>query len=177
MDVRLRPVRDEDLPVLFAHQADRVAAEMAGFPSRDEEAFRAHWRRLKADPGVVTAVAEVDGSVAGWLGSWAEDGRRYLGYWFGRAFWGRGVATEALRRFLEGFEERPLFAHVVVHNAGSMQVLAKCGFVEVGRDDEEVLFELTRPTGPGSVPPRPGSAPGSAGTPGLPGDRPRSSPR
>lgn len=156
MDVRLRAVRDEDLPVLFAHQADPVAAEMAGFPSRDEEGFRAHWRRLKADPEVVTAVAEVDGAVAGWLGSWVEDDRRFLGYWFGRAFWGRGVATEVLRRFLDGFEERPLFAYVVIHNVASMRVLQTCGFVEVERDDEEVLFVLRRPTGPGSVPPRPG---------------------
>lgn len=149
MDVRLRPVHDEDLPVLFAHQVDPVAAEMAGFASRDEEGFRAHWSRLKADPAIVTAVAEVDGNVAGWLGSWVEDGRRYLGYWFGRAFWGRGVATEALRRFLDGFQERPLSAHVVVHNVASMRVLERCGFVEVERNDEEVLFELRRPTGPG----------------------------
>lgn len=149
MDVRLRPVRDDDLPALFAHQADPEAAEMAGFPSRDEEAFRAHWSRLEADPEIVTAVVEVDETVAGWLGSWVEDGRRYLGCWFGRAFWGRGVATEALRRFLDGVGELPVFAHVVVHNAASMRVLEKCGFVEVGRDDEEVLFELTRPTAPG----------------------------
>src|SRR5205085_7095250 len=41
--VALRPVRESDLPVLFEHQADPEAARMAAFPSRDRQAFIAHW--------------------------------------------------------------------------------------------------------------------------------------
>lgn len=142
MEVRLRPFADEDLPALFAHQLDPEATAMAGFPARDEDAFRAHWARLAADPTVVTAVVEVDGRVAGNLGSWVEDDRRYVGYWFGREFWGRGIATEALRAFVEDVPDRPMYAHVVPHNAGSTRVLERCGFTPVSRDGDEVLFEL-----------------------------------
>lgn len=142
MEVRLRPFADEDLPALFAHQLDPEATAMAGFPARDEDAFRAHWARLAADPTVVTAVVEVDGRVAGNLGSWVEDDRRYVGYWFGREFWGRGIATEALRAFVEDVPDRPMYAHVVPHNAGSIRVLERCGFTPVSWDGDEVLFEL-----------------------------------
>ena len=143
MDLRLRPFRDEDLPALFDHQLDPEATAMAGFPSRDEVAFTAHWARLVSDPTVATTVVEVDGRVAGNLGSWVDDDRRLLGYWIGREFWGRGVATEALRAFVGTLADRPLYAYVAVHNAASMRVLEKCGFVEGARDDEDVLYELS----------------------------------
>lgn len=143
MELHLRPFREDDLPVLFVHQLDPTATAMAGFPSRDEEAFVSHWAGLEADPTVVTEIVEVDGQVAGNVGSWVEDDRRLLGYWIGREFWGRGVATEALRAFVGTLGDRPLYAYVAVHNAASMRVLEKCGFVEVSRDDDEVLYELS----------------------------------
>lgn len=143
MDLILRPFRDDDLPSLFAHQLDPEATAMAGFPSRDQEAFMAHWARLKADPTISTAIVEVDGQVAGNLGSWVDDDLRLVGYWFGREFWGRGIATQAVRAFVASIPDRPLHAYVAVHNAASMRVLVKCGFVPVSRDDDEVLYELS----------------------------------
>jgi RimJ/RimL family protein N-acetyltransferase len=46
---------------------------------------------------------------------------------------GLGVATAALASFLTLLLERPLCAHVAEHNAGSVRVLEKCGFVAVDR--------------------------------------------
>ena len=45
-----------------------------------------------------------------------------------RAFWGRGVATEALSAFLCVEQTRPLYAGVAKHNVASIRVLEKCGF-------------------------------------------------
>ena len=45
-----------------------------------------------------------------------------------RAFWGRGVATEALSAFLGLEPVRPLYAGVAKHNVASIRVLQKCGF-------------------------------------------------
>jgi len=60
-----------------------------------------------------------------------------LGYWIGRPFWGRGVATEAVRAFLSEHEpRRPLYGHVAKHNGASMRVLEKCGFKYVGENKE-----------------------------------------
>jgi RimJ/RimL family protein N-acetyltransferase len=66
--------------------------------------------------------------VAGNIGSWQENGQQLLGYWVGREWWGRGVATQALALLVDEVSIRPLYAHVAVHNVGSIRVLEKCGF-------------------------------------------------
>lgn len=128
-EVRLRPVTDDDLEVLFAHESDPLAAEMAAFPSRDRERFMAHWAKLLADDTLVTRAIVADGLVAGNIGSWADGGQQQLGYWVGREWWGRGVATRALALMLDEVSVRPIHAHVATHNLGSIRVLEKCGFV------------------------------------------------
>lgn len=126
--VRLRAVEDSDLDVLFDHQADPEAAEMAAFPSRDREQFDAHWAKIRLDDTVVSRTILVDGLVAGGINSWQDDDQRLVGYWIGRKYWGRGVATRALTLFLSDLPGRPVYAHVAAHNAGSIRVLQKCGF-------------------------------------------------
>jgi RimJ/RimL family protein N-acetyltransferase len=71
----------------------------------------------------------VDGGLAGNVVCFDQDGEREVGYWIGREFWGRGVATAALTQFLDEITERPLYAVVAAHNTGSIRVLRKCGFV------------------------------------------------
>src|SRR6266700_2161583 len=46
MTVALREVTKEDLPIFFEHQLDAEATRMAAFPSRDRDAFMAHWARI-----------------------------------------------------------------------------------------------------------------------------------
>jgi len=126
--VRLRAVEDGDLDVLFDHQADPEAAEMAAFPARDRERFDAHWAKIRLDDTVVSRIIQVDGLVAGSINSWQDEGQRLVGYWIGREHWGRGVATNALTLFLSDLPARPVYAHVAAHNTGSIRVLQKCGF-------------------------------------------------
>jgi len=141
----LREVREEDLDVLFEQQREPEGVAMAVFPAREREAFDAHWRRVLANDRNVVRVIEVDGEVAGNIGSWEQDGRRLVGYWLGREFWGRGLATAALAEFVQELEVRPLHAWVATSNVGSTRVLEKCGFVEIDSrttDVEELLYEL-----------------------------------
>lgn len=126
--VRLRAVEDQDLDVFFDHQVDPLAVEMAAFPARDRDRFAAHWARLRADDTLVVRTIVADGLVAGNIGSWPERGRQLLGYWVGRQWWGRGVATQALTLLVHEVPIRPLYAHVAEHNVGSVRVLEKCGF-------------------------------------------------
>lgn len=133
--MELREVSREDLTVFFEHQHDVEAAALAAFPSRDREAFDAHWLRILADPEAVVRTVVVAGEAAGNVVSWRTEEGREVGYWLGREFWGRGHATEALRQFLALVPERPLFAHVAPHNAGSLRVLEKCGFTPIGEAD------------------------------------------
>jgi len=133
-DILLRSVTQADLPIFFEHQSDPEANKMAAFPSRDREAFDAHWAKIMPNESNILKTIEVDGQAAGYLGSWEMEGEREVGYWLGKEFWGKGIATEALKQFLDVVKTRPLFAHVAKHNIGSMRVLEKCGFAIIGED-------------------------------------------
>jgi RimJ/RimL family protein N-acetyltransferase len=150
-EVRLRSVEPDDLPILYEQQLDADATRMAAFPSRDRAAFDAHWAtNILGNPATVTRTIVAEGQVAGYIGSWRQDGVRLVGYWIGREHWGRGIATRGLADFLHLVTERPLYAHVARHNAGSIRVLEKCGFslereesIEVaGEGIVELLFVL-----------------------------------
>jgi RimJ/RimL family protein N-acetyltransferase len=138
MTVVLREVEDTDLPILFAHQADPVGAEMAAFPSRDEPAFMAHWAKILVDPSCTLRAVVVDGECVGNVGSFIIEGKREVGYWIGRENWGRGFATEALTAFLAIEERRPLYAACAEHNVGSAHVLENCGFTYVGPEPDDM---------------------------------------
>jgi len=134
INISIRNLTVSDLPSLFEHQLDPEATAMAAFPSRDKEAFNAHWAKVMANESNITRTIEVDGQVAGYLGSWEMEGKREVGYWLGREFWGKGIATEALKQFLGVVKTRPLWAHVAKQNLGSKRVLEKCGFKVIGDD-------------------------------------------
>ena len=134
MNVNLRNVTVPDLPILFEQQLDPEATTMAAFPSRDRETFDAHWAKIMANESNITKTIEVDGQVAGNIGSWEQSGEREIVYWLGREFWGKGIATEALKQFLDEVKTRPLWAHVAKHNLGSKRVLEKCGFKVIEED-------------------------------------------
>ncbi|HET7807309.1 MAG TPA: GNAT family protein [Gaiellaceae bacterium] len=154
----LRAVEQRDLDALFEQQSDPVASAMAGVPSRDREAFDEHWQRVLANDQNLIRVIDVDGEPAGHVLSWPAEGRRYIGYWIAREFWGRGLATAALTELLGELQERPLHALVSTDNVASIRVLEKCGFVEVGPADDKLadegvpglLYELRDAPPPGS---------------------------
>ena len=145
----LRDVIEDDLPILFEHQRDPVATRMAAFPARDWDAFMAHWRgKVLAEPSACNKAILVGNDVAGYIASWNQDDKRLVGYWLGRTYWGRGIATMALAELLAHDTTRPLHAFVAALNVGSIRVLEKCGFRRVGEGHmgedgvEEYLFRL-----------------------------------
>ena len=132
--ILLRDVAESDLPILFEQQLDPEATAMAAFPARDKEAFYAHSRKIMADRSLVFKVVVSDDQVAGSFFSWEMEGNWEVGYWLGREFWGKGIATRALAEYLKSTTTRPLSAHVAKHNIGSRRVLEKCGFTVTGED-------------------------------------------
>lgn len=142
MDEMLRDVDWGDLPIFFEHQRDPEANRMAGFPARERDVFMAHWRENVLGVGANRKkTIVVDGRVAGNVVSWEQAGKRLVGYWLGRDFWGRGLATAALSEFLVYESARPLYAYVAPHNIGSIRVLEKCGFRRVDGVEND-LFRL-----------------------------------
>ncbi len=68
-----------------------------------------------------------------------------VGYWLGEPFWGRGIATRAVRALSEWvFATTPLvrlYAHVFDWNPASARVLEKAGFTLEGRMRRSVIKE------------------------------------
>jgi len=152
--VSLRPVATDDLPIFFVHQLDPEATRLAAFPSRDREAFFTHWTtNILGNPTAVSRTILAGDRVAGNIGAWtdATSHDRLVGYWLGREFWGRGIASAAMAQFLRFEATRPLGAHVAKHNLGSIRVLEKAGFARVGEEAfslpngarlEELIYSL-----------------------------------
>lgn len=154
-DVVLRDVTEDDLPILFEQQLDPDANRMAAFPPRDRDAFLAHWNRILSDAALIKKTILFEGQVAGNIGSFERDGQSLVGYWIGKQYWGKGIATRALAAFLDHVQTRPLYAHVAKHNVASIRVLEKCGFTRCGEtrgdagglgdDVKEVILALGAP--------------------------------
>ena len=138
----LRDVIETDLQIFYLQQLDPEATRMAAFPSRDREAFMAHWKKILADETNVLRTIVYEDQVVGNIVSFLMEGHREVGYWIGREFWGRGIATRALELFLEQVRQRPLYAYVAKHNIGSCRVLEKCGFVRASEHEEDYILRL-----------------------------------
>ncbi len=127
--VCLRDVGPADLEVFFAQEHDPEAARRSKFPPREREAFMTHWTtKVLGDPTVFVQAVTVDGELAGNVVAWWHDDRRFIGYWLGREYWGRGIGTRALALFLAREKTRPLHADPFAGNTGSVRLLEKHGF-------------------------------------------------
>jgi RimJ/RimL family protein N-acetyltransferase len=135
MAITLRRLADSDLDTLFVWESDPRAVEMAAFtradPS-DRAAFDAHYARIRNDPACMLRAIDDDGEFVGTVGSYTTEGERQVTYWIAPSRWGEGLASRALRAYLELESTRPIFGRVAEHNAASAKVLARAGFVEVG---------------------------------------------
>ena len=136
-EVLLRDVTEGDLPIFFEQQLDPNANRMAAFTARDPadwDAFTARWTRILGDETITKKTILFDGHVAGNIVSFEQSGEREVGYWIGKEYWGKGVATRALSTFLGHVKTRPLYAHAAKDNIASIRVLEKCGFEISGED-------------------------------------------
>jgi ribosomal-protein-alanine N-acetyltransferase len=96
------------------------------------------WSR-KRSPETVFAIA-VDGAAVGSIGflvgADVERVSAEMGYWLGEAFWGRGIATEALvamtKYAIDTHHLTRVFALPFASNAASCRVLEKAGFALEG---------------------------------------------
>ena len=77
-----------------------------------------------------------EGQVAGHIACYPDGENMEVTYWLGREFWGRGLATQALKRMLHLVVDRPIFARAAADNIGSIRVLQKCGFKIIGTNKD-----------------------------------------
>ena len=136
-DVALRPVEDRDLDALFEQMRDPEAVRMAAFTPEDPSdraAFDAHQARVRTAPGITHRPVTCDGQLVGTIASFPIEGRTEITYWIDRAAWGRGIATQAVALLLDLVPDRPVYARAASDNAGSLRVLHKSGFHDIGTE-------------------------------------------
>lgn len=146
--LRLRPLRPGDLARITALADDaEIAARTAAIPHPYKPHHAEYWltnSRAERERGEAVTYAIADRETDAFLGgvsltlmAGAEKGV-ILGYWLGRASWGQGLATEAVRRVLHfaftDLDRVSAYALVIPGNAASFGVLAKLGFEPCATD-------------------------------------------
>ncbi len=147
---RLRRWRWGDQAALIRHADDRAVwlNLRNSFPHPYTVADAESWlRRIVGVTPATNFAIEVDGEAAGSVGLTLQadvyGGCAEIGYWLGRAHWGRQIGTEAARVMTEyAFEvldQRRVYADVFGWNAASARVLEKAGYELEGRARGAIL--------------------------------------
>ena len=140
--VTLRPVLEADLPILFQQQLEPEAIAMSAYPSKDKGEFMRHWEGILKNKAIVARTIIYKEKIAGHIICWREKYEQQVGYWIGKSFWDRGIASSALADFLQEVKIRPLYAYVTNHNLASKHVLEKCGFTMLDEGTKISVFKL-----------------------------------
>jgi RimJ/RimL family protein N-acetyltransferase len=155
-EIILRPTDVSELERFFTFQLDKEANYLAAFTSKDpadKTAYMEKHIKFLNDPTINTQTIMVNNIIAGSISKFEMEGEAEITYWIDKKFWGKGVATTALKKFLIIENVRPIFGRVAFDNLGSQKVLEKCGFVKIGTDKgfanarqaeiEEFIYKLT----------------------------------
>lgn len=146
MEIALRSLEGRDLDVIFELMRDPESVRMAAFTaddSNDRSAFDAHMAKIMSNPEIRNRAITCDARLVGTIACWVAEGTTELTYWIDRAYWGKGIATRALSLFLDEISDRPIRARAASDNIGSLRVLKKAGFQQIGT---EISFALARAT-------------------------------
>lgn len=155
IEVLLRPTIEQDLDILFTFQLDKEGRYLAAFTPKDpsdKAIYIDKYTKLLNNPTVNNQTIIFDNKIVGSIAKFLMFGDNELTYWIDKQFWGKGIATLALKKLLTIENSRPIFGRVAFDNFGSQKVLEKCGFVRVGTDKgfanarqteiEEYIYEL-----------------------------------
>jgi ribosomal-protein-alanine N-acetyltransferase len=154
--VILRQTEPSDLDFFFQFQLDEEGKYMAAFTPKDphdKKAYLSKFIKLLDDSTINMQTILFEGIIVGSIAKFERESEAEITYWIDRQFWGKGIATTALKNFLIMEESRPIFGRVAFDNLGSQKVLKDCGFVKIGTDSgfanarqaeiEEFIYKLT----------------------------------
>ncbi len=150
----LRDFRPSDAADVHLHLCDWDVVKMIARPP---------WPYTMADAATFVQTAkgraiEFSSEVIGAIGIGESKKGASIGYWIGKAYWGRGLATEAARAVIQDYFEYPtsdrLFSAFVDDNGASWRVQEKLGFEKIGegsvfvvsrgQDAKDIRTRLTR---------------------------------
>jgi len=146
--IRQWTANDLDSLVLHANNINIWNNLRNYFPHPYTAAAAKDWleKNVGASPAINFAI-DLDGEAIGGIGLILNSDvyvmSAEIGYWIGEAYWGKGIATEAIRQMAEYsfyyFDIIRLYAEVFEHNKASMRALEKNGFYLEGVRRKAVL--------------------------------------
>lgn len=81
---------------------------------------------------------EYRGQLIGIISIEDHDNQDTLGYWIGKAFWGKGLMSEAVNELVEEHfdnpQAAPLFSGYAEYNVASWRIQEKTGFSKIGEE-------------------------------------------
>jgi RimJ/RimL family protein N-acetyltransferase len=162
----VRSWRTDDAASLARHANDRRVSihlrDLFPFPYGEHDAREFIERARSQDPERNFAI-DVDGFAVGGIGfTMFDDVERTsteIGYWLGAAFWGRGIATEAVTAITDfiflRYPVTRVFAVPFAPNVASARVLEKAGYelegrlrrsaIKQGRVLDQLIYARIRP--------------------------------
>ena len=135
--ITLTPTGIDDLNTLFQFQLDKEATYLAAFmatDSTDKTAYIERYIKYLTDPTINNQTIKLNGNIVGSVAKFMMKDEAEITYWIDKKFWGKGIATSALKIFLNIEIVRPIYARSAFDNFGSQRVLTKCGFIQIGKD-------------------------------------------
>jgi [ribosomal protein S5]-alanine N-acetyltransferase len=140
----MRPFTKSDAPTVQNLANNKEVAEIIGLPQPYLLEHALDWIEIQPaqfEKGTEFPLAIIEKGSNELVGTItlrvdAVNQKGELGYWMGRPFWGKGFATEAVKRMtLFGMDELGLnriWAAVISRNKGSISVLQKAGLKKEG---------------------------------------------
>lgn len=155
--IELRNTKQSDLEKLFIFQLDKEANFLAAFTSKDpsnKEEYINKWSQLLTNSTVTMQTVLTNNEIVGSVVKYEMEGNAEITYWIDKQFWGFGITTIALEKFLMIENMRPIYGRVAFDNFGSQKVLEKCEFEKIGiekgfanarsKEIEEYIYKLDK---------------------------------
>lgn len=136
-DIKLRPSIVADINNFFEYQLDAEANYLAAFTAKDptdKTVYFEKYTKLLYNPTVNMQTIIVNNNIVGTVTKFEINDETEIAFWIDKLFWQQGIATKALKMFLDIETKRPIFGHAAFDNFGSQKVLEQCGFVKIGSE-------------------------------------------
>jgi ribosomal-protein-alanine N-acetyltransferase len=136
-DIILRPSVVADINTFFEFQLDEEANYLAAFTAKDttdKTAYLDKYTKLLHLLTVNMQTILAGNAIIGTVTKFEINNEAEVAFWIDKAYWGQGIATSALKLFLDIEKKRPIFGHAAFDNFGSQKFLEQCGFVKIGSD-------------------------------------------
>jgi len=153
----LKTTTIEDLETLFHFQKEEASNHMAAFTAEDpndKEAYMTKWCKIVENPEVTMQSIWSENAIIGSVLHFTYEGETNVSYIIDNNHWGKGIATAALKQFIQKSSIQVFYARVAFDNIGSQKVLEKNNFERISVEKgfanarkkviEEFVYKLER---------------------------------